>query len=61
MGGALGLGHANFDGNLMAEKVNAGTEKVSECEVKANYWKLIAMVLSQLCLRKMGLCELSKK
>jgi hypothetical protein len=31
---------------LMAEKVNDGTEKVSECEVKAvlkaNYWKLIA-------------------
>ena len=43
---ALGLGHANFDGNLMAEKVNDGTNKVSECEVKAvlkaNYWKLIA-------------------
>ena len=29
-GHALGLGHANFDGNLMAEKVNDGTEKVSE-------------------------------
>ena len=46
MGHALGLGHANFDGNLMAEKVNDGTENVSECEVKAvlkaNYWKLIA-------------------
>ena len=27
MGHALGLGHANFDGNLMAEKVNDGTEK----------------------------------
>jgi hypothetical protein len=46
MGHALGLGHANFDGNLMAEKVNDGTEKVSECEVEAvlqaNHWKLIA-------------------
>jgi hypothetical protein len=46
MGHALGLGHANFDGNLMAEKVNDGTENVSECEIKAvlkaNYWKLIS-------------------
>jgi hypothetical protein len=46
MGHALGLGHANFDGNLMAEKLNDGTENVSECEtkavLKANYWKLIA-------------------
>jgi hypothetical protein len=46
MGHALGLGHANFDGNLMAEKVNDGTKNVSECEVNAvlqtNYWKLIA-------------------
>ena len=46
LGHALGLGHANFDGNLMAEKVNDGTENVSECEVKAvlkaNYWKLVA-------------------
>ncbi len=46
MGHALGLGHANFDGNLMAEKVNDGTENISECEtkavLKANYWKLIA-------------------
>jgi hypothetical protein len=46
MGHALGLGHANFDGNLMAEKVNDGTQNVSECEIKAvlkaNYWKLIA-------------------
>ena len=45
MGHALGLGHANFDGNLMAEKINDGTENVSECEIKAvlkaNYWKLI--------------------
>jgi Matrixin len=44
MGHALGLGHANFDNNLMAEKVNHGTGSVSECEIKAvieaNYWKL---------------------
>jgi matrixin len=44
MGHALGLGHANFDGNLMAEKVNDGTAVVSDCETKAvieaNYWKL---------------------
>jgi predicted Zn-dependent protease len=44
MGHALGLGHANFDGNLMAERVNDGTDTISECEIKsvieANYWKL---------------------
>ena len=32
MAHALDLRHANFDGDLMAEKVNDGTEKVSECE-----------------------------
>ena len=46
MGHALGLGHANFSGNLMAENINDGTEKVSECEIKAvlqaNHWKLIS-------------------
>jgi hypothetical protein len=44
MGHALGLGHANFDGNLMAEMVNDGTATVSECEIyavtAANQWKL---------------------
>ena len=44
MGHALGLGHANFDGNLMAQEVNAGTDNISDCEIKAvieaNYWKL---------------------
>jgi Matrixin len=44
MGHALGLGHANFDGNLMAQSVNDGTDNISECEIKAvvetNYWKL---------------------
>ena len=29
MGHALGLGHANFDKNLMAERVNHGTGFVS--------------------------------
>jgi hypothetical protein len=44
MGHALGLGHANFDSNLMAEMVNEGTATVSECEIHAvtaaNQWKL---------------------
>jgi hypothetical protein len=44
IGHALGLGHANFDGNLMAERVDDGTDNISECEIKAvietNYWKL---------------------
>jgi hypothetical protein len=44
MGHALGLGHANFDGNLMAEQISSGTETISECEIrsvyKANSWYL---------------------
>ena len=44
IGHALGLGHANFEGNLMAERINDGTDTVSDCEIKAvietNYWKL---------------------
>ena len=44
MGHALGLGHANFDGNLMAALINGGTETISECEIKgvyeANSWYL---------------------
>jgi hypothetical protein len=35
MGHALGLGHANFDGNLMAERIKDGTETISECEIRA--------------------------
>lgn len=46
MGHALGLGHANFDGNLMAENINDGTGRVTKCEInavlQANYWKFIA-------------------
>ena len=44
MGHALGLGHANFEGNLMTELVNDGTETIDDCEIKsvneANQWKL---------------------
>jgi hypothetical protein len=35
MSHALGLGHADFDGNLIAEKVNDGPENISKCEIKA--------------------------
>jgi hypothetical protein len=42
----LGLGHANFLCNLIAEKVNDGMENISKCEInavlQANHWKLIA-------------------
>jgi hypothetical protein len=59
MGHALGLGHANFDGNLMAEKVNDGTENISECEskavLKANYWKLIANSIAPAMPEKNGI------
>lgn len=44
MGHALGLGHANFAGNLMTELVNDGTGTIDDCEIKsvneANQWKL---------------------
>ncbi len=43
-GHTLGLGHANFDGNPMAETANDGTATVPECEINAvttsNDWKL---------------------
>ena len=43
-GHTLGLGHGNFDGNLMAETVNDGTATVPECVINAvttaNDWKL---------------------
>jgi hypothetical protein len=42
MGHVLGLGHANFDGNLMAVHVNRGSGQVANCEIdavyKANEW-----------------------
>ena len=37
IGHVLGLGHANFDGNLMAAQVNRGSGSVSNCEVDAVY------------------------
>ena len=44
MGHALGLGHANFDGNLMAAQIDYGTETISDCEIsgvyEANSWYL---------------------
>ena len=45
IGHALGLGHANFEGNLMAAMVNEGAGSISTCEfegaLQANYWKFI--------------------
>jgi predicted Zn-dependent protease len=45
MGHALGLAHANFQGNLMTAKINDGTAEISECEInavqEANRWKLL--------------------
>jgi predicted Zn-dependent protease len=45
IGHALGLGHANFEGNLMAAMVNKGAGSISTCEfegaLQANYWKFI--------------------
>jgi predicted Zn-dependent protease len=46
IGHALGLGHANFEGDIMNEKVNYdGTISLSNCDIKAisqaNHWKLL--------------------
>lgn len=45
IGHVLGLGHANFDGNLMSESTDGGTENISTCEINgvlaANYWRLV--------------------
>jgi hypothetical protein len=35
IGHVLGLGHANFDGNLMATQVNHGSGSISDCEIDA--------------------------
>ena len=47
LGHVLGLGHANFDGNLMSTSTNAGVENISTCEINgvlaANYWRLVAV------------------
>lgn len=37
IGHVLGLGHANFDGNLMVAQVNRGSGSVLSCEVMAVY------------------------
>jgi hypothetical protein len=45
IGHALGLGHANFDNNLMSVATDIGTGEISGCEVygvlAANQWKLM--------------------
>jgi hypothetical protein len=46
LGHALGLGHANFDSDLMSERLNNdGTMSISQCDVsavlQANQWKLV--------------------
>ena len=47
IGHVLGLGHANFGGNLMSESTDGGTDNISTCEINgvlaANYWKLVAV------------------
>lgn len=47
IGHVLGLGHANFDGNLMSESTDEGTDNISTCEINgvlaANYWRLVAV------------------
>jgi hypothetical protein len=44
LGHTLGLGHANFNGNLMTERVDTGSGIISDCEIEAvktaNSWKL---------------------
>jgi hypothetical protein len=46
IGHALGLGHANFDSDLMSERLNSDeTMNISQCDInsvlQANQWKLI--------------------
>lgn len=47
IGHVLGLGHTNFDGSLMSESTDGGTENISTCEINgvlaANYWRLVAV------------------
>jgi len=44
-GHALGLNHANFNGDLMSTTIGAGALNISSCDVDgviaANYWKLV--------------------
>ncbi|HZB99682.1 MAG TPA: matrixin family metalloprotease [Nitrososphaeraceae archaeon] len=46
IGHALGLGHANFDSDLMSERLNSDeTMNISQCDIngvlQANQWKLV--------------------
>jgi predicted Zn-dependent protease len=46
IGHALGLGHANFEGDIMNESINHdGTSSISDCDIKAvseaNHWKVL--------------------
>jgi predicted Zn-dependent protease len=46
MGHALGLGHANFDTDIMSQRLGSeGTLNISQCDIngvlQANYWKLV--------------------
>jgi Matrixin len=46
MGHALGLGHANFDGDVMSQRINSeAIVNISECDIngalQANHWKLL--------------------
>jgi hypothetical protein len=46
MGHALGLGHANFDGDIMSQRINSEARvNISECDIngvlQANHWKLL--------------------
>src|SRR5919112_3856064 len=44
LGHVLGMGHANFDGNLMSTRVDTGSGTIEACEIEAvntaNSWKL---------------------
>jgi hypothetical protein len=45
-GHALGLGHANFDADIMSRRLSSeGTLNISQCDIngvlQANYWKLV--------------------
>src|SRR5919112_3414636 len=45
LGHALGMGHANFNGNLMSLRVDTGSGIIAPCEIEAvntaNAWKLL--------------------
>ena len=45
LGHALGLGHANFDGDLMSPVLNTETAGISKCDItavlEANQWKFL--------------------